>query len=264
MLRRLPYPAPGVVRSMQAPKPAAGDAPELPATESASQDYAQQAQQFASIVRSLRQAARLTLQDLGKRAGLSVSTLSKIENNQLSPTYETLLRLAGGLQVDVSELFSAGSATTPASGRRSVTRRGHGIAHASPQYQYELLCAELSKKRFLPLLTTIRARRLSDFQGLSHHEGEEFIYVLSGTVELHTEHYAPTRLEPGDSCYFDSAMGHACLSVGDGDAQILWVSSLADTVAHLGDRGDAGNAGQADASTAASTAVKKRGRPRRS
>lgn len=201
------------------------------------QDYAEQAQKFASIVRSLRQAAQLTLQELGKRSGLSVSTLSKIENNQLSPTYETLLRLAAGLQVEVAELFSSRAAASMTSGRRSITRAGEGIEHASPQYRYQLLCTELSRKHFLPLLTTIRARRLGEFTKLSRHEGEEFIYVLSGAIELHTEHYAPTRLYAGDSCYFDSAMGHACLSVGEADAQILWISSLADTVAHLGGEG---------------------------
>jgi len=193
-------------------------------------DYSHESQQFAAVVRKLRQGAGLTLQALGDRSGLSISTLSKIENGQLSPTYETLLRLADGLQVDVTELFDASVAVAAASGRRSVTRRGQGLVHDTAQYQYELLSADLSRKQFVPLLTRLKAHDVAEFPRLSHHDGEEFLYVLSGTVELHTEHYAPIRLEEGDSCYFDSTMGHACVSAGQEDARILWISSRLDAV----------------------------------
>lgn len=196
----------------------------------AEKNYAHESRRFAAIVRRLRQQAGLTLQALGERSGLSISTLSKIENGQLSPTYETLLRLADGLQVDVAGLFDAEAGAAAASGRRSVTRRGQGILHDTPQYEYELLCADLSRKQFVPLRTRIKAHGIEAFPRLSRHDGEEFFYVLSGVVELHTEHYAPIRLEAGDSCYFDSSMGHACVSAGDEDAQILWISSRLDAV----------------------------------
>ncbi len=202
----------------------------------ADRTYAEEVQRFASIVRKLRQQASLTLQELGKRCGLSVSTLSKIENNQLSPTYETLLRLADGLGVDVAELFSAEPGAAMASGRRSITRSGQGTRHVSPQYQYEALNSDLSQKQFFPLSTRITARSIDEFPQLSRHDGEEFIYVLVGAVELHTEYYAPVRLEQGDSCYFDSTMGHACISIGEGDAQILWVSSRGQSFASANGR----------------------------
>lgn len=191
-------------------------------------DYTRESQQFAAVVRKLRQKSGLTLQALGERCGVSTSTLSKIENGRLSPTYETLLRLADGLQVEVAELFNAGIGVASASGRRSATRRGQGIVHDTPQYQYELLCADLSHKHFVPLLTRIKAHAIEAFPRLSRHDGEEFIYVLSGTMTLHTEYYAPMQLEAGDSCYFDSTMGHACVSTGDQDARILWISSRLD------------------------------------
>lgn len=200
-------------------------------SSAAERTYKEKAEQLAGIARRLRRRAGLTLQEVGRRCGLSVSTLSKIENSQLSPSYETILRLANGLSVDVTELFSAESSVVMATGRRSVTRRGHGVRHVSPQYQYEMYSADLSRKQFIPLVTRITARRIEDFPQLPRHEGEEFIYVLSGAVELHTEHYEPVRLEPGDGCYLDSVMGHACISVGPGDAQILWISSRAGEVA---------------------------------
>ncbi|MEF2071985.1 helix-turn-helix domain-containing protein [Consotaella aegiceratis] len=179
---------------------------------------------IAEVLRRLRREAHLTLQELGERAGLAPSTLSKIENGQMSPTYETILNLAAGLRIDVTELFTGGAASH-VGGRRTVTRRGDGIRRATDQYTYEMLAAELSGKQFIPLLTTIEARSLAEFPGLVQHAGEEFFYVLAGQVTLHTEHYAPTVLDVGDSCYFDSTMGHACVSSGDEPAQILWICS---------------------------------------
>lgn len=195
------------------------------ATARSQRSYTRKAEQFATTVRELRRHTAMTLQTLADRSGLSASTLSKIENGQLSPSYETLLRLVDGLGVDVAELFHTQSHTDMASGRRSITRRGQGTPHSSAQYQYEMLCAELSRKQFIPLVTTVTARSVAEFEQLPRHEGEEFIYVLSGAVELHSQHYEPARLEQGDGCYFDSNMGHACISVSKNDAVILWVTS---------------------------------------
>lgn len=190
--------------------------------------YARKAEQFAATVRALRQRTHTTLHQLAERSGLAPSTLSKIENGQLSPTYETLLRLADGLQVDIAELFSGESSAPTPKGRRSVTRRGDGRLHATKQYQYEMYCADLFRKQFTPLITKITARSIDEFPALLRHEGEEFMYVVAGEVELHTELYEPTRLRQGDGCYFDSSMGHACISVSKSDAIVLWIASHAE------------------------------------
>jgi transcriptional regulator with XRE-family HTH domain len=179
---------------------------------------------FGARVRQLRHEAGLTLQQLSERTGLALSTISKVENNQISPSYENVVRLAEGLGIDLSELFSA-HPKPMAAGRLSVTRSGTGIKHRSSNYEYEILCSELSRKRFIPLLAVLRARSVSEFPKLPVHTGEEFVHVLSGTVTLHTEHYEPLELVPGDSCYFDSRMGHALVSAGESDATVLWVCS---------------------------------------
>lgn len=181
-------------------------------------------QGLGESVRRRRLAASLTLKQLSTLSGLAVSTLSKVENGQISPTYENILRLARGLDVDVAELFSSSTVSLPL-GRRSFTRHGEGIRHDTRCYEYELLCADLSQKRMIPLVTRIRAREIAQFPDLLKHAGEEFIYVLSGSVEIHTEFYEPLCLNAGDSCYFDSSMGHAVLSRGAEDAVILWVCS---------------------------------------
>jgi transcriptional regulator with XRE-family HTH domain len=174
-------------------------------------------------LRRLRREAQLTLQQLSGRCGISVSTLSKIEKGQLSPTYEKIAALAQGLDIQVGELFNDEPVAAPTA-RRSLTRRGQGLMHATEQYDYEVLCAELAHKQFVPLLATIKARTLKEFPAMLRHAGEEFIYVLRGRLTVHTDYYQPMELAEGDSCYFDSTMGHACVA-GDEDALILWVCS---------------------------------------
>ncbi|UOO80906.1 XRE family transcriptional regulator [Uruburuella testudinis] len=178
---------------------------------------------LAAQVHYLRKKADLTLQQLSQKSGISVSTLSKIEKGQLSPTYEKIVALARGLNVPIAALFHEESNNTP-NGRLAVTRAGTARIHSTRQYDYQALCADLSNKRFVPLLTTIKARSIREFPALLQHEGEEFIYVLEGRVTVHTDFYQPIILESGDACYFDSTMGHACVA-GENDARVLWVSS---------------------------------------
>ena len=183
-----------------------------------------QAGTLAETLRRLRTHARLTLQQLGERSSISVSTLSKIENGQLSPTYEKIAALAIGLGVNVSDLFNQAPKLVPL-GRRSITKAGGGVVHETDQYVYEVLNADLADKRFVPLFTTIKAHSIGEFRSLLRHDGEEFIYVLEGTVIVNTEFYAPCSLSKGDAMYFDSTMGHACISGSDQDAKVLWVCS---------------------------------------
>lgn len=179
---------------------------------------------LSAIVRRLRREAGLTLQELGRRADLSISTLSKIENEQMSPTYDTIQRLAIGFGIDVGELFS-GQVSTSKNGRFTVTPKGTGVKQRIAQYEYEMLCTDIARKQFVPMVATINARSIREFPNLVSHVGEEFIYVLTGTVTVNTEHYSPMTLGPGDSCYFDSTMGHAVVSAGEKAATILWVCS---------------------------------------
>jgi len=91
------------------------------------------------------------------------------------------------------------------------------------------LCAELRRKRMIPVLTRIRAKSVSEFGELVHHSGEEYIYVLEGRVEIHTEFYDPIVLEAGESIYIDSNMGHAYVAAeGCEEASVLGVCSSAE------------------------------------
>ena len=176
-------------------------------------------------VRDLRKSHGWTLEQAATQAGLARSTLSKIENGQMSPTYEALKKLAEGLKISVPQLFTAPS-KAQANGRMAVTISGQGASHATTTYEHELLAASLSKKHMLPYRATIRARDFEEFEGWVRHDGEEFLYVLTGTVRLFTEFYEPVDLARGDSAYYDASMGHNVVSTSAEDASILWVTSL--------------------------------------
>lgn len=178
----------------------------------------------AVIVRTLRQRAELTLNELSRNAQVAASTISKIESGQLSPGYDIIVRLADGLGVDVAELFRPAVSAAP-TGRRGVTRKGQGEAYATPNYAYEALAGDVARKEFLPLVATIKARSRDEWTDLPAHEGEELVYVLSGRVIVYTDHYEPLELGEGDSVYFDSRSGHALVSASPQDARIVWISS---------------------------------------
>lgn len=163
-----------------------------------------------------------TLEEVSRRTGVARSTLSKIENGQMSPTYDVLQRIIRGMELDLVELFDTRRQTVPF-GRRSVIRAGEGSILPTRTYEYEVLATDLSHKQMLPFKARIAARSIDDFPDWVRHEGEEFICVLSGQVQVFTEFYAPVILNPGDSIYFDSTMGHALVSVGPQDAEVLWI-----------------------------------------
>jgi transcriptional regulator with XRE-family HTH domain len=176
-------------------------------------------------VRDLRRAKGWTLEQAAAQGGLARSTLSKIENGQMSPTFEALKKLALGLGISVPQLFTPAPAPQ-VSGRMVTTKVGEGQAHATTTYEHELLAAGLTKKQMLPYRATIRARAMEDFDGWVRHEGEEFLYVLTGVVRLYTEFYEPVDLRRGDSAYYDAGMGHNVISLSEDDATILWITSL--------------------------------------
>ena len=180
-----------------------------------------------SALRSLRKHKRLTLANVSARTGLPVSTLSKIENGKMSLSYDKLARLSAGLEVDIAQLFEpdAGIAPTNVHGRRSITRAGEGLVVETENYSHLYPGADLLNKRLVPIVAEPHARSLAEFGELVRHAGEEFVYVLEGTVDLHTDLYAPARLEAGDSMYFDSGMGHAYIAVGLKRCRVLSICS---------------------------------------
>lgn len=175
-------------------------------------------------IKEIRIKLGLTLEEASQRTGLARSTLSKIENEQISPTYQAMQKLATGLQINMPQLFEPQKKNL-ATGRRDLTRKGQGKPHPTPTYEHELLATQMSHKKMMPFKSTIRARSFEEYGDWVRHDGEEFLLILSGDVLFYSEFYEPLAMNEGDSIYYDANMGHMLISTSDSDAQILWVTA---------------------------------------
>jgi transcriptional regulator with XRE-family HTH domain len=172
-----------------------------------------------------------TLKEMSQRTGIPLSTLSKVEHDRLTLTYDKLLQLSQRLNLRMSDLFSDADATsdTPITARRSIGRLSNAIRVNTPNYEYFYMCPELRRKRMVPTVTRVRAKSIEEFGELVRHPGEEYIYVLRGPIEIHTEFYEPILLQTGESIYIDSTMGHAYVAPdGSEDAMVLGVCASAE------------------------------------
>jgi transcriptional regulator with XRE-family HTH domain len=184
---------------------------------------------LGAALKALRSKKNLTLAEVSRRTGFSIPTLSKVENNRLSLSYDKLIRLSEGLDVGVAQLFAPGEGDAgEGSGRRSVNRAGEWEAVVTANYDYRYLSTDIARKKFIPIVVEIRARSLEEFGPLVRHGGEEFVYVLEGEVEVHTSLYSPLALKKGESAYLDSSMGHAYLARGKGPCLLLAVCSASE------------------------------------
>ena len=183
---------------------------------------------LGDLLRSLRLRNRWTLREMSARTGIPLSTLSKVERDELSLTYDKLAQLAERLQIDIAELFAQRRGAGVANARRSVDRLAEVPRVNDGNYDYHYLCADLRQKRMTPMLMRIRADGGADNPAqLSEQGGEEYIYVLEGSVRVHTEFYEPLLLRKGESMYIDSSMGHA-YSAGDGCIEAALLRVCAD------------------------------------
>jgi transcriptional regulator with XRE-family HTH domain len=175
-------------------------------------------------LKDIRIQLGLTLEEASKRTGLARSTLSKIENEQISPTFQALQKLASGLDIAIPQIFEPPK-QKGAVGRRDITLSQQGKPHPTATYEHELLATQLSNKRMMPFKSRIRARDFDAYAEWVRHDGEEFLLVLEGEVCFYSEFYEPVNLAIGDSVYYDASMGHVLISISEEDAHILWVTA---------------------------------------
>ena len=182
---------------------------------------------LGEALRALRKRRGDSLADVSQQTGISISALSKVENGRLSLTYDKLMMLSEGLDVDINYFFSGadadGDKPGQPTGRRSIDRSEDGRLVETRNYSHRYLGTEISNKKMVPLIVDIKARTMEEFGEFVRHHGEEFIYVLQGTLIVHTEFYEPVVLEEGESLYIDSMMGHAYLSGGEGPCRTVAV-----------------------------------------
>jgi transcriptional regulator with XRE-family HTH domain len=189
---------------------------------------------LGSLVGLIRERNGWTLRQMSDKVGIPLSTLAKVEAGKLSLTYDKLQQFASRLGLTLTEFLA--QAETPAVGaaprvftaRRSVTGSGNSIQVSTPNYDYEYLCADLREKRMVPIVTRIRAHDIKEFGELLRHQGEEFVFVLEGRIEVHLQFYTSVTLNAGQGIYIDSSMGHAYTAKDCDSALVMAVCSSED------------------------------------
>ena len=190
---------------------------------------------MGKLIRAERQRRDWTLRQMSETVGIPLSTLAKVEQDRLSLTYDKLQQFTARLGLTMAEFLAQGQAgaeppsATSVTARRSATDPASTVRVETPNYDYDYLCADLRDKRMVPIIGRIRAHSIEEFGELVSHRGEEFIYVLEGCIEVHSQFYTPLTLQAGQGVYIDSTMGHAYIAKDCDSALVLAVCSSEDT-----------------------------------
>lgn len=176
--------------------------------------------ELAQRIHALRQKQGLTLKQVASRTGLTPSWLSKVENFRVTPSLPALGRIAAALGTSVSELVAeldeAPSLTLVRAGERTVVERDAPDSETT----YESLAHNRSGRRMDPFELTVPGE--SSRRAALTHEGEEFLIVLEGRIQL--EHDGSVHdLTRGDAAYFDATRPHRLVNPHKRAATVLCV-----------------------------------------
>lgn len=176
------------------------------------------------VIRALREKRGLSVQDMALKTGFSAALLSQVENRMTSPSLGTLVRIAHAFEVPVSSLLGATvekEFSIVRKEERSVVSRVGLKGSASSAYSYESLGAGKAGRKMEPFIVRLRPKAESGIVKSSH-DGEEFLFVLSGEVEIVLGELSDT-LREGDSVYYSSTIPHHVHSANAEEAIILAV-----------------------------------------
>ena len=171
---------------------------------------------LALHLKYLRVQSGMTLEDLARDSGLTRSYLSKVERGISTPSIESALNIAKALGVTVDRLFGKQAEEDPITivrGNGSVA--GDATTHLS-------LVAGLRKDRVMRAFVVHPGKTQRRGRIMSHHEGEELLFVLTGDIEMHIG-ARRERLKPGDCVQFDSTIPHKLVALTDKPASALVV-----------------------------------------
>ncbi len=167
-------------------------------------------------LRRLRQRRGLGLAEAAGHAGISAGFLSELERAQANASVATLQRLATAYGTTVMELFQ-----TPRHLGRLVKPNERRVLEVDPGVRMELLSSGA------PMLQSMlfRVGPLAGSEGSYSHQGEEFIYMMSGTLEIWLDELHCFVLQAGDSFWFESTHGHRWFNPGETEAALLWINT---------------------------------------
>lgn len=172
-------------------------------------------------IKRVRRERGLTLERLAAEVGTSAAHLSRLESGARQPSLEGLLRVAVALGVEVGELLEASEEPGPG----TVVRGATAPVHEAAGFRFQSLTPEAGPEGLAAMKIVFPADRHEP--GYGQHEGEEWIYVISGRLRLTLGREA-TVLEPGDAAYFNGLLPHRWDVLGEEDAEMLMVGCRSD------------------------------------
>jgi transcriptional regulator with XRE-family HTH domain len=175
-------------------------------------------------IKQLREKKGLSLKEVADATGFSTALLSQMESHLVSPSLGSIIKLAKALEVRVGDFFGETQgepfAIVRKDERKTVSRFAskEGVSYG---YSYESLGFEKKDRRMEPFIVTLEPATLKTSK-TSAHEGEEFIFVLEGEMQVILGNHTDI-LYPGDSIYYDSNIPHRVQCHQDKVARILAV-----------------------------------------
>lgn len=178
-----------------------------------------------SRVKSIREAKNLTIQQVAERSGLTIKQVERIEENENLPSLAPLIKIARALGVRLGTFLDDMDTMGPVVCRRDELAKSISFSSetASSHNNLSFYSMALSKtgRHMEPFMIDIDSASCNGHQ-LSSHEGEEFIYVLEGTIEI-TYGKETYTLQQGESIYYDSIVDHNVHAADASKARILAV-----------------------------------------
>jgi mannose-6-phosphate isomerase-like protein (cupin superfamily) len=169
---------------------------------------------FGQRIRSIRREKGLSLEDLAHETGYSADILEKIEEDMAVPPVSLVLQLSRTFKVDISEIESEEE-------KKASKRRVKSHKKRVDSYAYTSLTRPGLDRHLRSYLVTIDPK--TKHKGVEyHHEGEEFIYVLRGALTIQVGDNL-TKLKPGQSIHFNSALHHKLDNPTDETTELLVV-----------------------------------------
>lgn len=164
-------------------------------------------------IKKARTGKKFTLDRVANETGFSIDYLKEIETGKAMPPVGALLQIARALEIDSGSLLREPESKLQ-SRIKAHTKR-------TDNYAYMTLTPGAENKHLKAFRVTVEAQQ--DHKGVDyHHEGEEFVYVLKGKIEVTVGEHVNT-LENGDSLHFNSGIRHKLKSVSDEQAELLVV-----------------------------------------
>ena len=180
---------------------------------------------LGSKIKAIRETRKISVEELAEKASLSVESVKKIENGELVPSLTPLLKIARVMGVRIGTFMddqeNIGPVVNRKSEKKSITRFSDKENPASSDLDFYSLAANKAGRHMEPFVIDIYPSSEKGYK-LSSHEGEEFIYVLAGEIEIIYGKDIYT-LGDGDSIYYDSVVNHHLHSKGDSTAKIVAV-----------------------------------------